>query len=138
MRRLYLLEKIEVFNKRVNPATNHKRSYTMAKLTLAEVSKQMEAMAALLTDLKAQNEALEKSLAEAKKKAKALPEVKVKGHVKDGSLFIKMPVADVFQLTLKDGTSIDYLFTTGNRSVDLEGIDGYKVKVSVFKSPKKA
>ena len=110
----------------------------MAKLTLAEVSKQMEAMAALLTDLKAQNEALEKSLAAEKKKVKTLPEISVKRHIKEGNLFLKMPVKEAFPLTLKDGTVIDYLFTTGNRSVDLDGIDGYKVKVSVFKSPKKA
>lgn len=110
----------------------------MAKPTINELSKQMADMMAMLNTMKQENEALTKALAAEKKKVKTIPEITVKGHIKDGNLFLKMPVEKPFELTLKDGTAIEYLFTTGNRSVELEGIEGYKVKVSVFKSPKKA
>lgn len=109
----------------------------MAKPTLAEITKQMQEMMGMLSTMKAENEKLAEELkAEKAKKVTKLPEIKVSGKVKDGHCFLKFPVADEFRLTLKDGTIVDYLFST-SRSVDIEGMDGWKCKLSIFKSPKK-
>lgn len=119
-----------------------KENYTMAKPTVADLSKQMESMAKMLADLKAQNESLAKELEVERAKPKTLPAVEIKGQVKDGFLLLKMPVADYFSETIEnkktgDSVTVEYLFKSGYKAADIQGLDGHKIKISVYKSPKK-
>ena len=87
---------------------------------------------------------LSKQLADTKAmKTVPVPEVEVKGQIKDGFLLLKVPVGETWVETFEDKkgreVELEYLFRTGkfNKSVpvvDLGGVAGFSCKLSVYRT----
>jgi len=105
-------------------------------MTVKELEKKFEQLMGVVEKLSKENEDLKAG----KVPVKVLPEVVVQGKLDGkGSLLLKVPVGAEFVESFPDkkGKMVDltYLFRTGkfNKSVPLQGMPGYMVKMSIYK-----